>query len=158
MNENPIKTIRQIIEEYLTEQKKRLADRTLLSYRDAMNWLLCGLRRNSCTFLDEEELRLFEKREEQGIEFEDFFGSEVLDAVEFGCFLGYFLPRKTCVGREGAKKICGIVLHFYKWLVENSYVFDEDMEETIKNLREDFKISWQEYEERIEKYNESIKL
>lgn len=153
MNNKSNKTLRKIIDEYLSEQEKRLAVSTFQSYKDALSWLICGVERNSYSFLDEKKLKLFEKKQEQGVEFEDFFGSEVFDGVVFADFLGYFLPRKICVGFESAKKICSATVHFYNWLIEKDYINNGDDDVwTAKDLRAEFKESWQEHEERIKNY------
>lgn len=147
MPKENFKTLRKIINEYLDEQKERLASSTFRNYEDALGWLLTSLARESYTFLDEKKIELYEKQQEAGVEFEDFFGADVLDGSAFADFLGYFLPRKTFVGFESAKKICGIILHFYNWLVEKGYIQNEGDEVwTAKDLREDFKQSWAEHE------------
>lgn len=142
------KTINQIFEEYLDEQKKRLAPRTFNFYEKAISWLGACLDHYGHNSLDEKQYKKIEKALDD-IGFCDLFGPQVLNYGSFAEFVGYFLPRKLFVAHDSAKKMCGVALNFYKWCVDKKLVKSEkgeSIQESLKFLREEFKYAWEEHD------------
>lgn len=144
MSNNLTQSINQIFELFLAERKKDLAPRTFGYYEEAINLMGHCFNGYGHMDLDEAQNKILEEKNKQGVEFCDCFGSEVLDFSLLSEFLGYFLPKKVCVGADGARKICGASLNFYKWLVDNGLVVDDMVKETVKDLRDNFNFYWQE--------------
>lgn len=132
------KTINQIFKEFLAEQKEKLAPRTFSYYEDATGWMERCFNGYGHLSLSEEHGKEFDKAYDKGIEFCDLFGPAVLDFSLFSEFIGYFLPKKIIIGYDTAKKTCGACLNFYKWLCSEGLIKDEDMQETLRELRRQF--------------------
>ncbi|MBI4268589.1 hypothetical protein HY627_02045 [Candidatus Uhrbacteria bacterium] len=128
-----------IFSEYLIEQQKRLSPKTFQMYEGAVGLFEACCDGYGYNYLDEGSKESFERIEDTGVEFCDFFGSDILSESLFGEFLGYFLPRKVASGNDTLKKNAQAIIHLYGWCCEKGYIQDDDARETIKAFREEFR-------------------
>ena len=138
-------TIRQILHQYLEEQKARLAPRTFEHYEGAVKHLEHCFDRYGHLYLDEEQRKRLHEALPRGGEFCDLFGAEALRWNLFSRYAGYFLPRKVICGYDSAQQLCRAALNCYQWLCRRGYLKDEDASETAKDLREEFREAWKEF-------------
>jgi len=145
--------INEIFKLFLSERKKDLAPRTYSYYEEAMGLLRHCFDGYGYMFLDDEQNKVYDIKFDQGIEFCDQYDPNVLNDGMFSEFLGYFLPKKVVIGLDGAQKICGACLNFYKWLVMNKLITDKELSETVSDLRYIFNDAWKEFNKPFEEGN-----
>ena len=150
------KTIKQVFEEFLSEYKGKLAERTFNYYDDAVHYFENYMNSYGCNSLDEQDAKKFDNRLNKEMELCEMFKSQKINDMNFSEFLGYYYPKKIACGHDTAKKVCGAIIKLYKWLVEKKYVsLEEDgdkseLRETVKYLRESFQDGmnqWCNYDE-----------
>ncbi len=140
-NEIADPTIRQVLEEFLGQQQKRLAARTFARYREVIGFLEDSLDGYAYNELDDDETELYERffdaEGDEHREFCDIFGPEHI-LPNLSEFLGYFLIRKV-IGYHGLLKDAGTVTRkLTKWLVESGYADDvEDADPSAQRMARD---------------------
>jgi len=145
------KTIKQTMQEYLKEQKPKLALRTYKYHEEALGWLERCINSYGANNLDKKDEEKWKKNYDKGIELCDSFESQILDDSYFSELLGYFYPKKVGGGRDTANKICGATINYFKWMVAKKYILLEEendeilLKETVDHLRYSFKEGWEEY-------------
>jgi hypothetical protein len=116
-----IKTIDEVFEEFLAEQKARLGSKTYRKYEDIVD-LFRSCLEGYWPGHDGEEYNRITKA---GGTFCGTFGPEELP---FGLseFLGYFMPHKVMAGKETMKAAGTVTKKLMKWLAVNGFVEDAE--------------------------------
>lgn len=119
----PGKTIAQVFEEFLADQKARISHKTFLKYQSIIG-LYKSYLENYWPGRDGES----EKITKAGGTYCGTFGPE--DATEgYGEFLGYFMPRKVMCGKDTMQAAGTVTKKLAKWLTEKGYVEDTEEEQ-----------------------------
>lgn len=121
--------IEEVLDEFLSDQEKRLKPKTASGYRDVTQLLKDYMNSYAYQSLSDAESALFDRYHNAvGNEHRDFcqlFGAEKI-LGELGGFLGYFITSKVIAGGD-FKRLCGTVTkRLSKWLAEKGYISDED--------------------------------
>jgi len=122
-------SIEQVLEEFLSEQSKKLKTKTVSGYRDVIQLFEDCMNGYAYQGLSEAEEALFDKYyNAEGIEHKEFcqlFGPEKIPE-NTGEFLGYFMIQKVMAGGD-FKRLAGTVIKkLSKWLAEKAYISEED--------------------------------
>ena len=139
------------MEEYLGEQKRKLAPRTFKYHKEALGMLEHSVNGYGPNGLDDKDHKKWEENYDKGIEYCDTFGPEVLNDSDFAEFLGYFYPKKVAWGRDSARKVCGATVNYFKWMVRKKYVALEEegdeieLSEAVGYLRDSFNDGMEKY-------------
>src|SRR5271155_5528897 len=116
----PEKTIAQIFEEFLADQKPRISHKTFLKYESIID--LYG------SYLESYWPGHDGEYDKVGGKYCDRFGPEDATAG-FSEFLGYFMPRKVMCGKETMQAAGTVTKNLAKWLAEKGYVEDTEYEQ-----------------------------
>jgi hypothetical protein len=116
----PEKSIAQIFEEFLADQKPRISHKTFLKYESIID--LYG------SYLESYWPGHDGESEKVGGKYCDSFGPEDA-AAGFSEFLGYFMPRKVMCGKETMQAAGTVTKKLAKWLAEKGYVEDTEYEQ-----------------------------
>lgn len=122
-------TIAEVLEQFLAEQRQRLAPKTLANYEHVIRLLEHSLNGYAHQSLDKTESALFDRLfNAKGAEHREFcqiFGPEhILPNV--GEFLGYFMVRKVIAGKETLRAAGTVTTKLARWLAERGYAKAED--------------------------------
>ncbi len=132
-----MKTIKQVLEDFLTENKSRLKPRTSRGYEDTMELFEHSLNNYAYQSLEEEETKLFDKLYEEGEkEFCEIFGPEKITSGDISEFLNYFLISKVASSKELMKTVGRVMKIFVEWLNEKGYMNKEKYEEAAEMVDE----------------------
>ena len=117
-----------VFDEFLEEERGRLAPRTLGEYQDVVELLRGYLNGYAHQSLSREDAALFDRRySAEGKEHREFcqlFGPEkILD--ELDSFLGYFMIRKVIAGEDLMRAAGTVTKKLSKWLATNGYVSED---------------------------------
>jgi hypothetical protein len=129
----PMKTISQVFEEFLADQKDRISAKTFSKYQSIIQ--LYGSYLESYWPGHDGE---YDKITKAGGTYCGTFGPE--DATEgYSEFLGYFMPRKVMCGKDTMRAAGTVTKKLAKWLAEKGYVEDtenaqEQASEAAKDL------------------------
>jgi hypothetical protein len=116
----PTKTISQVFEEFLADQKARVSHRTFLKYQSIIS-LYESYLEHYWPGHDGESNKITKA----GGTFCGTFGPE--DATTgYGEFLGYFMPRKVMCGKDTMQAAGTVTKKLAKWLVEKGHVEDTE--------------------------------
>jgi site-specific recombinase XerD len=138
------KTIKQVLEEFLSEHREKLAKRTFKHYEDAVRYFENYMNSYGYNGLDEKDAKKFDSRPDKEVDLCKMFEPQKMDDMNFSEFLGYYYPKKIACGHDAAKKVCSAIIKLYKWLVEKGYVLLEEdgdeveLKEALSYLRESF--------------------
>ena len=117
-----MKTIKQVLEEFLEEQQARLKPKTYSGYEDAIFLFEQCLNGYAYQYLNEEDSKLFDKLyNEKNKEFCEIFGPDKIGPAEIGEFLDYFMIRKVIGSKELMKTVGRVMKKFVKWMDEKGY-------------------------------------
>ena len=126
-------TIEQVLEEFLSDQQKKLKPKpktkTVSGYKDVIQLLRDYLNGYAYQSLSKAESALFDKYyDAEGKEHREYcqlFGPDKIPD-ELGGFLGYFMSSKVMAGGD-FKRLAGTVTKkLSKWLAEKGYISEED--------------------------------
>jgi hypothetical protein len=128
----PTKTISQMFEEFLADQKDRISAKTFSKYQSIIQLYGSYLERywpghdGEC-----------DKITKAGGTYCGTFGPE--DATEgYSEFLGYFMPRKVMCGKDTMQAAGTVTKKLAKWLAEKGYIEDtEDAQEQASEAARD---------------------
>lgn len=116
------------IEEFLEEQRTRLAPRTVAKYEAVLDLLRSHLNGYGHDSLSRQEAALFDRHYnaegETHREFCQLFGPEKI-VEELGSFLGYFMIRKVMCGEELKQAAGTVTKKLSKWLAVKGYISEE---------------------------------
>lgn len=121
-------TIEQVLEKFLTEQRKGLKPKTVSAFREVIQLLMHYMDGYAYQGLTKAESALFEEYShiegKEPREFCQIFGPEKI-VIELGGFLGDYMPRKVAA-RGDFKGFAGTVIKdLSKWLAEKGYISEE---------------------------------
>ncbi|MGH8674712.1 MAG: hypothetical protein ACREVG_10410, partial [Burkholderiales bacterium] len=112
-------SISRVLEEFLAEQRARLAPRTLAKYEDVLDLLRSHLNGYAYESLSKAEAALFDRHfNAQGEEHREFcqlFGPDKI-VEQLGSFLGYFMIRKVMAGQDLKRAAGSVTKRLSKWL------------------------------------------
>ncbi|MEA1895831.1 MAG: hypothetical protein U9N36_11700 [Euryarchaeota archaeon] len=124
-----MKTIKQVMEEFLEEQKARLKPRTYSGYEYAIELFEAYLDGYAYQYLDKADNKLFDKLYEEGDkEFCEIFGPGKIGSYEIGDFLDDFMIRKVAGSKDFMKTVGRVMRKFVKWMKEKGYMDEEEYE------------------------------
>jgi hypothetical protein len=128
------KTISQVFEEFLADQKAHQSAKTHSKYRSILQ-LFEAYMESYWPDHDQEE---YNRITGAGGTFCGTFGPEAIPAG-YSEFLGYFMPRKVIAGKETMKAAGTVLKKLAKWLSEKGYVKNADdaqqrASEAVKDL------------------------
>jgi hypothetical protein len=110
------KTISQVFEEFLSEQKARISHRTFLKYQSIISLYKMYLEQ----YWPGHDQNEYRRITEAGGTFCGTFGPEEATAG-YGEFLGYFMPRKVMCGKETMQAAGTVTKKLAKWLAGKGY-------------------------------------
>ena len=122
-------TIAEVLEQFLAEQRPRVAARRFGRYEYVIELLQHSLNGSAYQSLDKTESALFDRLfDATGAEHRDFcqvFGPDhILPNVRE--FLGYFMVRKVIAGKETRRAAGVVTKKLARWLAEKGYATPED--------------------------------
>jgi len=118
------KTISQVFEEFLADQKTRISEKTFSKYRSIISLYTSYLESYWPGHDDE-----YDKITKAGGKFCGTFGPEEITSG-YGEFLDYFMPRKVMCGTATMQAAGTVTKKLAKWLSEKGYIEDtEDAQE-----------------------------
>ncbi|MSQ94783.1 MAG: hypothetical protein EXR98_09540 [Gemmataceae bacterium] len=128
----PTKTISQVFDEFLADQKPRISAKTFSKYQSIIQ--LYGSYLESYWPGHDGE---YDKITKAGGTYCSTFGPE--DATDgYSEFLGYFMPRKAMCGKDLMQAAGTVTKKLAKWLAEKGYVEDtEDAQERAGEAAKD---------------------
>lgn len=122
-------TIDQVFEEFLAEQRKRLAPKTVTRYGDVLSLLRHHLNGYAHETLSTAESALFDRHyNAEGDDHRDFcdlFGPDKIIG-SLGSFLGYFMIRKVMAGQDLKRAAGTVTKKLSKWLAAKGYISEEE--------------------------------
>ena len=115
-------TIDDLLEAFLTEQRARLAARTVRNYEAIIGLLRDCLNGYGHQSLDAEERRQWEAAYDQDEDaFVHLFGAEKI-VENLGEFLGYFMVRKVAAGEELLRAAGTVTKKLVRWLADGGHL------------------------------------
>lgn len=125
-------TIKQVLEAFLAEQRKRLKPGTMAKYEQVISLLQSHLDGYAHEGLSKVENSFFDKHyEAEGDEHREFcqiFGPDkIIENV--GSFFSYFMIRKVMAGADLKQSSGTVVKKLSKWLADKGCVTEESAEE-----------------------------
>jgi succinate dehydrogenase flavin-adding protein (antitoxin of CptAB toxin-antitoxin module) len=135
-----MKSIKEILEEFLSEQQARLSPKTYSGYEEAIYYFRIYLNNFGHQHLNKTETKRYEKLEaSEDRKFWEIFGPEHLSSSEISDFLADFMVRKVA-GSKTLMEITGrVIFKLVKWLHKKGYIPDKEYEEMVKAV-EDLKV------------------
>jgi len=124
-----MRTISVVLDEFLSEQRARLSDRTFRDYEDVIHLLRDSLNMYGHSSLMGDELQRFEdafgngSTDEQMDAFCLTFGAEKIPEHYYE-FLSYFIIRKVMASQDLRRKAGTVTKKLAQWLSERGYVDD----------------------------------
>jgi hypothetical protein len=118
--QKPVKTIEQVLDEFLVEQQARWGHRTYEKYETIIDLL----KRYMESYFPDHDGE-YEKVTKSGGTYCGTYGPEDI-AGAFGMFLDYFMPHKVFCGSETEKAAPTVIRKLAKWLVAKGYDPDAD--------------------------------
>jgi succinate dehydrogenase flavin-adding protein (antitoxin of CptAB toxin-antitoxin module) len=135
-----MKTIKEILEEFLSEQQARLSPKTYSGYEEAIYYFRIYLNNFGHQHLNKTETKRYEKLEaSEDRKFWEIFGPEHLSSSEISDFLADFMVRKVAGSKTLMETTGRVIFKLVKWLHEKGYMPDKEYEETVKAV-EDLKV------------------
>jgi len=126
------KTIVEVFEEFLADQKGRVSHRTFLKYQSVI-----GLYKSYLESYWPGHDGEYDRITKAGGTFCGTFGPEDATAG-YSEFLGYFMPRKVMCGKDTMQAAGTVTKKLAKWLAEKGYVEDtEDAQEQAGEAAKD---------------------
>ena len=120
--------ISRVFEEFLEEQRTRLAPRTLAKYEAVLDLLRSHLNGYAYESLSAREAALFERcynaRGEEHREFCELFGPEKI-VENLRSFLGYFMIRKVMAGEDLLRSAGTVTKKLSTWLAGKGHISPE---------------------------------
>jgi len=122
-------TIAEVLAQFLTDQRERLAPRTFVQYEHVVELLRQSLDGYAYQSLDEPDAKLFDRlynaEGNEHREFCEIFGpAHILPNV--GPFLNYFMVRKVIAGKDLLRAAGTVTKKLATWLVEKGYARVEE--------------------------------
>ena len=116
------KTISQVFDEFLADQKARLSPRTFSNYQSIIDLFRHYLE----SYWPGHDQNEYKRITSQGGTFCDTFGPEEILGGYFE-FLGYFMPNKVMGGKELMQASGTVTKKLAKWLAEKGYAEETEL-------------------------------
>jgi hypothetical protein len=113
------KTLSQVFEEFLVEQKARISHKTFLKYQSIIGLYKSYLE----SYWPGHDQAEYARITTAGGTFCGTFGPEEA-TTGYSEFLGYFMPRKVMCGKETMQAAGTVTKKLAKWLAEKGYIED----------------------------------
>jgi len=113
------RTIAQVLEEFLADQKARTSHRTYLKYQSIVGLYKSYLE----SYWPGHDQAEYTRITKAGGTFCGTFGPTEATAG-YSEFLGYFMPRKVMCGKETMRAAGTVTKKLAKWLAEKGYIED----------------------------------
>ena len=130
-------TIDEVLDEFLEEQRRRLAPRTFRNYEDVVHLLRDCLNGYGYQWLSKKEAALFDRHyNAEGDAHRDFcqlFGPEKI-LGELDHFLGTFMIRKVGAGEDFLRAAGTAVGKLAEWLMANDHVAEDRGREVAEDV------------------------
>ncbi len=127
-------SIDRVLEEFLEEQRARLAARTLAQYEAVLDLLRMHLNGYAYENLSRAEAALVDRhygaKGEEHREFCQLFGPRKI-VENLGSFLGYFMIRKVMAGQDLKRAAGTVTKKLSKWLAAKGYLSDEATQDAV---------------------------
>jgi len=140
-----MKTIEEVLEEFLAEQQARLSSKTYSGYEEAIYFFEEYLNGWAHKYLNEKDkIRLNEFYEEEGKQYCEVFGPEYIRALEIKDFLGHFMIRNVVVSKTSMETVGKVIHKLVKWMHEKTYMSYDDYEAMnllVKRLKVDMPVA-----------------
>lgn len=131
-----MRTITEVLDEFLEEQEARVKPRTYSGYKDTI-WLFKQCANGyAYNYLDKKDSARFDELHEEGREFCDIFGPDHIDSTIVSEFLDYFVIRKVMAGRDAMKTYGRVMKELVKWLHEKGYMVEDEYEDSAERVEE----------------------
>lgn len=129
-------SIERALNDFLAEQRVRLADSSFRHYLEVVDLLVSSLNNYGHDTLSESERRLFTEAYDAGDEqaFCHLFGPEKIPE-HLGSFLGYFMVRKVFASRELLRAAGTVSGRLVRWLEREGYVEGDVAAEAIEQAK-----------------------
>src|SRR6266545_5354321 len=116
-------SIERALNDFLAEQRVRLADSSFRQYLQVVDLLCSSLNNYALDGLSERDRRLFTEAYDAGDEqaFCHLFGPEKIPE-HLGSFLGYFMVRKVFAGRELLRASGTVTRRLVEWLEREGFI------------------------------------
>jgi len=121
-------TIKDIFDEFLAEQKARLKPRTYGGYEETIDLFEDCLNGYGPSSLSPEDSDLFDELYDEGKEFCEIFGPDMIAPFDISEFLDYFMVKKVVASNSLLKTVGTVMRKFVRWLGEKGYASKEDHE------------------------------
>ena len=115
------KTLSQVFEELLADQKARIRPKTFLKYQSIIGLYQSYLE----SYWPGHDQAEYDRITKAGGTFCGTFGPEEATAGSSE-FLGYFMPRKVMCGKETMQAAGTVTKKLAKWLAEKGYIEDTE--------------------------------
>ncbi len=126
--------IKEVFEQFLSEQKSNLAPKTYCDYEYVMDLFEHQLDGYAWNNLDDGD-KAYDKAQKQGKSFIDLYDHTHIEE-NVGEFLDYFVPRKVMAGDEFILKTCPRVMRkLLRWMRDKNLVdlTNDDIKEMCEN-------------------------
>jgi hypothetical protein len=120
----PAKTLTQVFEEFLTDQKARMKHKTFLKYQSVIGLYRMYLE----SYWPGHDQAEYSRITKAGGTYCSTFGPEEA-TTGYREFLGYFMPRKVMCGKETMQAAGTVTKKLAKWLAEKGYIHDTGHEQ-----------------------------
>lgn len=129
-------SIERALDDFLAEQRLRLADTTFRNYLAVVDLLCSSLNNYAHEGLSKEERRLFTAAYDAGDEqaFCHLFGPEKIPQ-HLGSFLGYFMVRKVFASRELLRAAGTVTKRLVRWLEREGYIEADVATEAVERAQ-----------------------
>lgn len=131
-----MKTIKEVFDEFLAEQKARLKPRTYGGYSEAISLFEDCLNGYGPNYLSSEDMDLFDELSDEGKEFCEIFGPDNITPYEISEFLDYFMVKKVVGSNTLLKTVGRVTRKFVKWMDEKGYMDPESYEVAARTVDE----------------------
>jgi hypothetical protein len=115
------KTLAQVFEEFLADQKARISHKTYLKYQSVIGLYKLYLE----GYWPGHDQAEYDRITKAGGTFCGTFGPEEATAG-YSEFLGYFMPRKVMCGRDTMQAAGTVTKKLAKWLTQKGYIEDTE--------------------------------
>lgn len=142
---NSMKTIKEVLDEFLAEQQARLSSKTYSGYEEAIYYFeeyLNGWAHNSLN--EEDKIHLNEFYEREGKKYCEVFDPGYIRALEIKDFLGHFMIRNVLASKTSLETVGKVMHKLVKWMHEKAYMSYDDYEALnllVKRLKVDMPVA-----------------
>ncbi len=131
------KTLKEVFEEFLDEQKQNLKPQSYSGYERTVNYFMHYLNSYASEHLGEEDLELYDELSEgEGLEYCEIFDLKHIGYGEIEEFLGVYVILNKRDSKNFLKVVGRVMYRLVKWLHEKRYINDAAFEKRDKRVKE----------------------